>query len=69
MPPPPPPHASLDLHLGGDISMRVDCGTESIKVCLDAFVPVLDKVGAMMSGAQDDTGTPPADDERLPSTP
>lgn len=53
-PPPPPPHGgpkgpmemgkSFDLRLDRGQGLRVNCGDEPLKACIDASMPLLDKL-------------------------
>lgn len=43
-PPPPPPRKGVDLRLGRDMGLRIDCGDEPMERCLAAAKPLLDKV-------------------------
>jgi hypothetical protein len=41
-------NAHFDISLGRGVSIRVNCGQDAIKACVDATMPLLDKAGAML---------------------
>lgn len=67
-PPPPPPrpndNAGFDVRLGRGAGLRVDCGKDPIKACVDAAMPLIDKAAAMMAQMPHDAPPPPPPEKK-----
>jgi hypothetical protein len=50
-PPPPPPAKGFELRMGPGQSLKVNCGDEPIKACINAAKPLLNRLEGKASGA------------------
>ena len=52
------------LRMGPGMGLRVNCGDEPMQACLDAVMPLVDRLGTAgpMPGANDAPQPPPASD-------